>query len=298
LILSGVTLRRDLIDMTTQHPEGNYIVRRMTRQELDVAVEWAAAEGWNPGRGDADRFFAADPNGFLIGLLDGKPVASLSAVAYDSTFGFLGFYIVKPELRGLGCGIKVWQAAMNYLGDRNIGLDGVLAQQSNYEKSGFVAAYRHVRHEGIGGGETPNGIVKLPAVKFDDLLEYDAPLFGTRRPAFLRGWVDQPGATTAAALKNGKLAGYAVMRPCLQGFKIGPLFADDESTAEDLFQAMAAGATGQPIILDVPETNAAALALARRHQMKTVFETVRMYNKSPLRLDVNRIYGITTFELG
>jgi len=284
--------------MSTQHAEGNYLVRRMTRQDLDVAVEWAAAEGWNPGLGDADRFFAADPNGFLIGLLDGKPVASLSAVAYDATFGFLGFYIVKPELRGCGYGIKVWQAAMDYLGDRNVGLDGVLAQQRNYEKSGFVAAYHNVRHEGVGGGETPKGLVKLSAVKFDELLEYDAPLFGTGRAAFLRGWIDQPGATTAAKLKDGKLAGYSVMRPCLRGFKIGPLFAEDESTAEDLFQAMAAAAPGQPIILDVPETNSAALALARRHQMKTVFETVRMYNNSPLRLDVNRIYGITTFELG
>ena len=273
-------------------------MRRMTRQDLELAARWAADEGWNPGRSDAERFYAADPNGFLAGSLDGKPVASLSAVAYDSKFGFLGFYIVKPELRGLGYGIRLWQAGMDYLGTRNIGLDGVLAQQRNYEKSGFTAVYHNIRHEGVGGGEAPSGIAKLSSIDFHNLVEYDAPLFATRRPTFLRGWIHQPGATAVAALKNGKLAGYGVIRPCIRGFKIGPLFADHESIAEELFQAMAATASDQPIILDVPEINGAALTLARRHKLQPVFETVRMYNKVAPPLDVNRIYGVTTFELG
>jgi hypothetical protein len=30
----------------------NIVVRNMTRAELDIAVEWAATEGWNPGQRD------------------------------------------------------------------------------------------------------------------------------------------------------------------------------------------------------------------------------------------------------
>ncbi|MCI5125057.1 MAG: GNAT family N-acetyltransferase [Candidatus Electrothrix sp. AR5] len=74
----------------------------MTRKEVDVAVEWAAQEGWNPGIHDADCYFTADPNGFLIGLLDDEPIATISAINYS--FGFIGFYIVKPEHRGTGYG--------------------------------------------------------------------------------------------------------------------------------------------------------------------------------------------------
>jgi hypothetical protein len=44
-------------------------IRPMTRDELDLAVEWAAQEGWNPGLADAECFHAADPEGFLIGVL-------------------------------------------------------------------------------------------------------------------------------------------------------------------------------------------------------------------------------------
>jgi hypothetical protein len=30
-----------------------FTIRAMTRAEFDLALDWAAAEGWNPGRFDA-----------------------------------------------------------------------------------------------------------------------------------------------------------------------------------------------------------------------------------------------------
>jgi hypothetical protein len=74
-------------------------IRTMTRDEIDLALEWAAAEGWNPGWHDAAAFHAADPEGFLIGHERGEPVALISAVRYGGSFGFIGFYIVRPDRR-------------------------------------------------------------------------------------------------------------------------------------------------------------------------------------------------------
>ena len=76
------------------------LVRPMTRAELDLGLDWAAAEGWNPGLHDADSFHAADPGGFLVGLVDDTPVGMISAVRYGARFGFIGFYIVRPAWRG------------------------------------------------------------------------------------------------------------------------------------------------------------------------------------------------------
>ena len=106
----------------------------MSRNDIDIAVNWAANEGWNPGLHDADSFYSADPDGFLMGRLDDKPVSIVSAIRYGDTFGFIGFYIVKPEFRGSGYGMQVWKAGMKRLEGRNIGLDGVIEQQSNYQK--------------------------------------------------------------------------------------------------------------------------------------------------------------------
>ncbi|MGZ4981767.1 MAG: GNAT family N-acetyltransferase, partial [Methylobacter sp.] len=77
--------------------KNSYTIRTMTRQEINIAVDWATEEGWNPGLHDADCFYAADPSGFLVGLLDDEPIATISVVKYGDSFGFLGFYIVKPE---------------------------------------------------------------------------------------------------------------------------------------------------------------------------------------------------------
>jgi len=79
-----------------------YKIRNATREEVDIMVDWAAKEGWNPGLYDANCFYSQDPNGFFVGLLDGKIISTVSAVRYDNTYGFLGFYIVKPQFRGKG----------------------------------------------------------------------------------------------------------------------------------------------------------------------------------------------------
>jgi hypothetical protein len=273
----------------------------MTRDEVGLAVEWAAAEGWNPGLHDADCFHAADPGGFLVGVLDGEPVATISVVEYGDAFAFLGLYIVKRELRGRGYGYATWNAGLARLGDRVVGLDGVVAQQANYEKSGFRPAYRNVRYEGTRGtlAKPDAAIVRLSARPFVEIDAYDRPLFGAERTRFLLRWTRPPQGSALGYVRDGSLAGYGVARACRTGFKVGPLFADDARIAEALFLALQEKIpAGAAIFLDVPEVNAAAVALAARHGMKPVFETARMYKGRAPQLPVGRIFGVTSFELG
>lgn len=276
----------------------NYEVRVMTRAELDLAVEWAAAEGWNPGLADADCFYATDPQGFLIGLLDGEPVGCISVVRYGADFGFLGFYIVRPAFRGKGHGFGIWQAGMAALGARTIGLDGVVAQQDNYSKSGFVLAHRNVRYGGTLAQLTaPTETIDLDQAGFARVLAYDTGFFAAPREKFLRCWLSQQ-REGKALIRDGQLRGYGVIRRCRSGWKIGPLFADDASSADTLFRALAQASAGDPIFLDVPEPNAAAVALAKRYGLTPQFETARMYRGAAPALPLDRTFGITTFELG
>jgi len=270
----------------------------MTRAELDLAVEWAAAEGWNPGLHDATAFHEVDPQGFLVGVLDGQPVASISVVRYGGGFGFLGFYIVRPEWRGSGYGMQLWRSGMAYLEGCNVGLDGVVAQQANYRESGFRYAYGNQRHEGTGGGPAPAGIVDAAGVPTRWILDYDAPRFPVPRPAFVTRWLGLPGHRAFVAPGDNAIRGYVVIRPCRQGFKIGPLFADDAEVADDLFGAAAACAPGAPVFLDTPMPNAGALALAAHHGMTPVFETARMYTGEEPDIALDTVFGVTTFELG
>jgi ribosomal protein S18 acetylase RimI-like enzyme len=273
----------------------------MARHEVDLAISWANAEGWNPGIHDAETFYRTDPHGFFIGVLDGKPVSSISAVAYGELYGFLGFYIVQPPFRGRGLGIEIWNEGMEYLKGRNIGLDGVLEQQRLYERSGFKPCYRSVRYQGAGIGldSTTEGINSLSEVPIELLMAYDDRFFPVPRHVFLESWIRQPGVIALGALKGGELMGYGVARRCYIGYKIGPLFADHEKAAEGLLRALCGHVSeGVPVFLDVPQANSAAIDLAKRHHMHPVFETVRMYSGKEPGLPMEGIFGVTSFELG
>ncbi|MEX3936256.1 GNAT family N-acetyltransferase [Paraburkholderia phymatum] len=276
------------------------IVRTMTADEVDRVIEWAAIEGWNPGPHDARCFRAADPNGFFVGVLRGEPVGSISAVAYDARFGFIGLYIVKPEFRGKGLGLRIWQHGIAYLGERNIGLDGVVAQQPNYRKSGFALAYRNIRFQGIAeaGIAGSAALLDAHALPLDQLSAYDRRFFPAPRDSFLREWIGQPDAVALADVVDGQMRGFGVLRRCREGRKLGPLFADDAQIAETLFTALVARCPGETVTLDVPEPNPAAVALAVRHGMTSVFETARMYTKEAPDIPLAEVFGVTSFELG
>lgn len=274
-------------------------IRNLRPEEIALAADWAAAEGWNPGLSDAVCFAVPDPQGFFVGEIDGEPVATVSCINYDDRIAFLGFYIVRAGFRGSGYGLSIWNAAIAHAGTRVIGLDGVVAQQDNYKKSGFQLAYANIRY---GGGVTapPSSadVVALDTIPFALVEADDATVFPAPRSAFLRAWISTPGHTGRALLRDGKLAAWGVIRPCRTGCKIGPLVADDRAAAEAIMQALLASAGGGEIFLDVPAVNREAIALAEQFGLKPVFETARMYTGpiAPLRLD--RVFGVTSFELG
>ena len=275
-------------------------IRAMRPEEIAIALDWAAAEGWNPGLADAACFASVDRDGFLIGELDGTAAATISCLNYDGRFAFLGFYIVRADLRGRGYGLRIWNAAIAHAGARTIGLDGVVAQQDNYRKSGFRLAYANIRYGGsIGPLAAPAGaIVPLKEVPFAALEADDARVFPAPRAAFLRAWIGAPGHIGRALVRDGNLAAWGMIRPCRRGHKIGPLVADDRATAEAVLAALIAAAGAEEVFLDVPSVNADALALAQDLDLAPVFETARMYTGAIRPLQLERVFGVTTFELG
>jgi len=280
---------------------GKASLRCAARADVDRVLDWAAAEGWNPGRHDARAFHAADPEGFFVSEIGGSPAASISVVRYDASYAFLGLYIVRPEARGKGIGFALWREALARRSAACIGLDGVVAQQANYAKSGFALAYRNIRYGGTApsaGDRMSAAIVDARALPFDTLAAYDRRYFPAPRPGFLSLWLDPPDSAARAVVEDGCLRGLGAIRPCREGYKIGPLYAEDETAADALFRALSAEARGARVFLDVPEPNAAAAKLASRYGLSPAFETARMYAGAAPSIPLERLFGVTTFELG
>jgi GNAT superfamily N-acetyltransferase len=264
-----------------------------------TAVAWAEAEGWNPGLDDAERFVAAAPDAFLAAD-DGRAItATVSCALYGERYSFVGFFIVRPDLRGRGVGSALFDRALVRAGRRVVGLDGVLAQQAYYERRGFVAAYRNVRWRTAGGGDRPAGVLDLSAVPCAAISAFDATVFGAPRERFLAVWAERPPGHALACLRAGEVAGYGVIRPCRVGAKVGPLFAADEEVADALLKGLlAAVAPDTEVFVDMPTTNAGASELRTGRAMEPVFETVRMYRNGAPPEDLQKVYGVTTLEFG
>jgi GNAT superfamily N-acetyltransferase len=279
----------------------DYTIRRLTRLELNTVFAWAVTEGWNPGTYDGDSYYAADPNGFFGGFIGDELIGSVSGVAYNQQYGFIGLYIVRPEFRGQGYGLALFNAALDYLGTRTIGLDGVVAQQANYAKSGFQSVYRNIRFSRIIHDKPAfaEGIISVNELPFATLLNYDRSLYPAPRPEFLKHWLMQPGTIGLAKCESGKLVGYGVIRRAHEGYRIGPLFADNSDIAAQLLSALCASIdVGSAVFWDVPEINTTAVALAQNQGMAIVFEAARMYKGPAPLLPMEKIFGTTTLELG
>jgi GNAT superfamily N-acetyltransferase len=281
-------------------PTDGRTVRPMRKDEIALAIDWAAAEGWNPGLADASCFASVDPDGFLVAERDGEPVATISCVNYDERFAFLGFYIVRPDLRGRGYGLQIWNAAIAHAGTRVIGLDGVIAQQHNYRKSGFSYAYANIRYGGAARASSglQAGIVPLTEIPFAAVEASDATVFPARRSAFLKSWISAPGHVGRALMRNDELVGWGIVRPCRTGYKIGPLVADDRADAEAVLSALLAEVGDTEVFLDAPAINRDAAALAQDLGLAPVFETARMYIGPIPPLRIERVFGVMSFELG
>ncbi len=277
-------------------------IRKMLREEMPFAVELAAKEGWNPGLFDAGIFYETDPDGFLIGLVNEKPIGCVSAVSYSSDFGFIGFFIVLPECRTKGYGLQLGEAAMAHLKSKTIGIDGVFEQQGNYTRAGFRFAYRNIRYEyhfsqPLLVNKTP--IVPAAQVRFDKILAYDRQCFPSERRIFLEKWLTMPESSALVWAENEKLKGYGVIRKCRAGYKIGPLFADNGEIARALFTGLSQSIKENvPVYLDIPEINPEGIRLADSFGMKKIFGTARMYKGPDPDIQLGKIFGITTFELG
>lgn len=268
--------------------------------EIKTMAEWAAQEGWNPGKNDATVYPLADPNGFFVGYIENEMVACISAVKYQN-FGFVGFYMVKPEFRGQGYGWQIWQHGMQYLNGCKVALDGVVEQQHNYRKSGFKLAHNNMRYQWHNQHDVPHQIHSKDAKNYSiqSIQSFLKDFFPSSRSEFNQAWQNQNNAQARLIVENDKVVAYGVVRACGEGYKIGPLFANTPQNAEIILNDLTSTVEEMSLIyLDITDRNKAVLPLLDARNAEKVFETARMYTGEEPDINIGHTYGITSFEIG
>ncbi|KAG0336999.1 hypothetical protein BG000_005933, partial [Podila horticola] len=282
-------------------------------QAAAIFFSWANAEHWNPTAQGADLrevYFPLDPGAFFAGSVvsptgESKIVSILSGVRFGEQ-AWVGFYIVDPAERGHGYGLKTFQHVLDiHLGDSSrtsIGLDGVMAQVSNYRKSGFTnVGWQNERRHG--------DLAQLAAM--------EAQYSGLKRPEFMHRWVQfhlgvqetEHRFSTAVLGEDGKtVLGYGCIRPAQTSYRVGPIYASSTEVAKQILVKLAIDVVetershplGIPleVDIDVPNTNKHAVELFDGLGWKDTFSSLRMWKGPIPEHDVNGVFGVATLEVG
>ena len=261
------------------------IIRLATSPE-DLKFAWQASveENWTVANQDMELFYATDPQGFYIGELGEEKVSHISALTYgDNEFCFIRLYVVKPEHRKKGYGLKTWNYAWSKIPKScKLSLSAVISMAPVYKKFGFETAWIDYRFT-----FAPKKVLSLPLspecsdltftqyreANFDSLFAYDTSVFGYSRKFFLQKLVaieEFEGWTVSDA--SGEVLGYCILKLSAVeklGWLLCPLYANNITIARILLNKAAKFVLNQAetdsslLTITVPEVNEEAMKLLK-----------------------------------
>eukprot|EP01040_Poterioochromonas_malhamensis_P016918 gene16918-19322_t len=289
-----------------------YLIRQATIEEIrDTHLGLSAEEGWNPGPNDWRSFSAIDPSGFFVGVKDGEIVACISALRVDPNHGYIGYYICKKEHRGKGYGLPLFQAGLKKLWDEGIsciGLDGILMQVPNYEKSGFVPYFESTRYLFVKSSSSPlaaeeqSRIVnakdnELHEERLRDILALQQSIQTITYESYYRAlFQDENVKALSYYSSDNEIVGFGVIRPAMEGYRLGPLYANDAEVARVLFKALVGDLSlGSKVIMEIANVNTSALGLDLKPLAAVC---MHMYTQPPPPSDLSRVFALQSWTIG
>jgi hypothetical protein len=133
---------------------------------------------------------------------------------------------------------------------------------------------------------------------WDDIAPDDRGAFGADRGRLLRAMIDDAAPPFVAGGPNRRVAGYALGRPGTRAGYVGPVVADEASTARTLILAAAAG-LGETVFLDVDPAFPGAVDLMSQLGFARQRELLRMRLGPDIAVGTTlRVFAIAGPEVG
>ncbi|XP_055343687.1 uncharacterized protein LOC129591865 [Paramacrobiotus metropolitanus] len=265
---------------------------------------------WSSGVNDFPLFSLIDPDGCLVGKLNGRIVSILIAINYSKTNSFIGAFITDPKLRNRGYGTRLWEAALAHCGKRCIGMYAVETMVKRYQRDGFqsmgkVLIYKIGQLDRFDDPED-DSITDANTVPLQELTVFNQSTGLAHLPGnFLQAWMRQPGAVAVAYKSRDGLLGYGIIRRCYANgmWKIGPLVATDGRAAEKILHVLLSRAPdARGVLMEVFADNKPAVELVEGLCGTVLEENVIMY-RSITGSEVHSnftscIYAVTSGVIG
>ncbi len=234
----------------------------MKKGDFNLVNDWCLSEGWNLGLHDSAAYYHTDPEGHFLFLENNHPVGAISLVKHSNTFFTIGPFIVRKDLQNQHYGTTIWHRALQRLDaypNAQVMLYAVPLQCPRYHALGFKPTFDIQRWSLSVSPKQPSSSMSTPTLMTSEqttkLIQYDKEIFSASREKALRHLFTYPGVTPYLIEETSGTRGIGVIRPCHQGFRIGPLTADSLEEANRLIKRLIQTVSRGPILMDLPGGN-------------------------------------------
>jgi GNAT superfamily N-acetyltransferase len=275
----------------------NFIVRKLTVDDLPAADQLRALAGWNQTIPDWERLLDLEPEGCFTADQGGRIVGTATTTSYGNRLAWIGMMLVHPDCRRQGIGHALFEGCLAYLRQRGlqcIKLDATPLGQPLYEQFGFHAEWTFARWEHPESRLFPagafTGIRPARPADWASILALDAQVFGVPREKLLPSLAEDSQRVLVCFADNS-LQGFGMLRNGVRANYLGPIIAR-QNLGTQLVKALLAGHQGKPIFWDIPDQNETTQGLARQLGFVPVRPLTRMFfGDNTVPSDVTAQYG-------
>lgn len=300
-----------LQDKQQKEKQSELNFRYMDERDLNMVFSWCKEEGWNVGVHDPSLYYRLDPKGHMLFLKNDEPVGAISIIKHRNDFFTLGPFIVKKEYRSLGYGTKIWQQAMKTI-EKNIqaatiALYSIPTQVDRYQKLGFKPALNtqgwQMKNQPLTQKKIGSECEIITPDRISAISLYDESIFAVSRKTLLSDLITLSSVTGFMLKDENGVTGFGIIRPCVDGYRVGPLFANAAENAKKLFLRLLEAVGEEKIVIDMPSDNKNAIMFAQYFSLTPIFngDTNIMFKGEPpenFLKNIDKHYGVFSLEIG
>lgn len=276
----------------------------LTSDHIEGCLALSQEAGWNQNKSDW-RFILSVGEGFGLWDDNGRLVATTMTLAQGDRFSWICMVLVAASRRRQGLATRLMRSAMDLLRERRLlaGLDATPTGREVYRLLGFSDVYPLTRMQAerskyVSVPSTGPCVKSLRSGSLGEVASYDVSAFGADRLPLLENLYHRQPGIAHVALRDDRIVGYVLGREGRLATEIGPLVADDGTTATALANAALTACSG-PIFLDVPDHHQGFMEWLRRCGFEEQRRFFRMlHGRSTPLDDPERIFLIAGPELG
>jgi GNAT superfamily N-acetyltransferase len=271
-------------------------IRHFRSSDVDALLRLSDLAGWNQTAQDVLRLLTLQPPGCFAACEGEQVVGTTTTTAYGADLAWVGMVLVDPDFRRRGIATALMERALDFVrgrGVRTIKLDATPAGRLVYERLGFEPERVLERWAGTLSGERVDTVA---LGGWDDIAAVDRTAFGADRGPLLRAMIADAGPPLVVKRPRGVIAGYALARLGARAAYLGPVVADELSTARALI--LAGGLRGA-VYIDIDPAFPGATDLLHLLGFARQRELVRMRLGPDIRTDAAlRVFAIAGPEVG